>query len=221
MNFLELVQRTRREVGISGSGPSTVIGQTGEMLRLVEWVRTAYIEIQNFRPQWGWLNKSATIDLLAGGQTYHPVTNLGIYPLVYDLESFRLYATALGPVDTQFLHAEDYSQAKRRYLVPTAGRPTAFMIRPTRDIQFNRVLDQDYSFSLDYYATAEELTQDADVPSLPEQYQLAIVWKAVQHYGRYEEVPFLVQTGEINYTRILEQMLATESPKMHLAGPLA
>ena len=46
MNFLSLCQRLRSEARIPGTGPSSVTGQTGELAKIVEWITTAYEDIQ-------------------------------------------------------------------------------------------------------------------------------------------------------------------------------
>jgi hypothetical protein len=220
MNFLQLVQRTKREAGISGGGPNTVIGQTGEMQRLVDWVRDAYIDIQNSQPAWNWLHKTATVVLAPGGQLYHPVTAWDVFPLKYMGDSFWLYATDDGPAFGGHLSEESYSKI-RLYDTPQIARPTGFIVLPTREIKFNAITDQEYALTFDYYATAEELDSDEDVPSMPEQYQMAIVWRALQHYADYEEVPYLRQTSTLKYTQVYDQMLRTETPQIRFGGPLA
>lgn len=221
MNFLELVQRVRREAGISGSGPVTTTGQTGEMLRITDWVRDAYFEIQNAQPRWNWLFKTAEIDVGAGEHTYHPVTGWGIYPLEYDTTSFRLYAISDGPEGSNTsLAFLKYATAKLSYFNQTTQRPSAFTVKPTREIQFNTRLDQDYHLTFDYYATAESLESDTDVPSMPEQYHLSVVWKALGYYADYEEVPYLMQRSMQKFSDVYNQMLSTETPKIEVAGPL-
>lgn len=213
MNFLELVQRTRRECGISGTGPLSTVGQSGEMLRLVDWVRDAYLEIQNAQPRWNWLNKTAGKALLAGGRTFDPVTDWSLQVLKYDHDSFVLAGSPLTCVA--------YPVARDRFRSVQTARPTEFAILPSRKVQFNAILDQDYTLSFDYYAEAEELAADTDVPSMPSQYHMAVVWKALSYYADYEEVPYLMQRSVQKFNQIYEQMLRTELPDLVFAGPLA
>lgn len=221
MNYLELVQRTRREAGIAGSGPTTTVALAGEMLRLAEWVREAYLEIQNSQPYWNWLHKTVSIDLAPGGQVFHPVNGWSIYPIRYELDSFHLFDPTIGVKDTSFLQFDDYPVARRTYIGPQVARPTKFTVLPTREVKMNAILDKAYNLTLDYYGTAEELTLNTDVPSLPEQYHLAIVWKALTYYADYEEVPLLRTTATLKFTQIYDQMLRTETPEMTVGAPLA
>jgi len=221
MNFLDIVQRTRRECGISGTGPLSVVGQSGEMQRLVDWCREAYLDIQSAETRWNWLNKLAVLDIAPGDRTMEPVSDWNIHPLMYDVETFGLYRTDLGPSDVFFLDHVEYHRAKTLFFNATVGRPTAFTVMPNRAIMLNATSDADYRLSINYYGEAEVLSLDADTPSMPEQYQMTIVWRAVQLYADYEEVPYLRQTSTLKYSQIFDQMLRTETPRIDVGGPLA
>src|ERR1700747_1122553 len=62
--FLQLVQDLYREVGAAGGTPSsaipTTVGVTGEILRLVNYVHDAELDIQNKWVDWKWLRKTLT-----------------------------------------------------------------------------------------------------------------------------------------------------------------
>ena len=68
MDFLSICQRVVLESGISDTGPSSVEGQAGDMLRFVGWVNDAWIELQSKRNQWKWLNKSGSVEVAIGQQ---------------------------------------------------------------------------------------------------------------------------------------------------------
>jgi len=85
MDFLQLVQRTRRECGVAGSGPSTTASQTGELAKLVEWVQQSWVEIQEEQPDWGFLRNPVSFltqygttqvegDTVKAGQVYELVS---------------------------------------------------------------------------------------------------------------------------------------------------
>ena len=85
MTFLQLVQRTRRECGIAGSGPTTTVNQSGEMARLVDWVQQSWVEIQEEQPDWDFLRNQVSFltqhgtaqgagDSVIAGNVYELVT---------------------------------------------------------------------------------------------------------------------------------------------------
>ena len=77
MDFLSLCQRMRQECGISGSGPTTVVGQSGNLQRIVDWVNTAWIDIQTTNQDWGWMRASASFTTVSGQATYALGTGTG------------------------------------------------------------------------------------------------------------------------------------------------
>ena len=63
MTFLELCQRLRAECQDLGSGPDTVVGQSGRMLSYVNAVRESWQKIQMCRNDWEWLKVTPTTPL--------------------------------------------------------------------------------------------------------------------------------------------------------------
>ena len=102
MNFLELCQRVRQESGgVSGTGPTTVTGQSGQLKKLVTWTNAAWRELQLMHDDWLWKRKDFTLTLSASDNDYAAadctpaVTDLG----EWDLETFRIYQTSAGVSD--------------------------------------------------------------------------------------------------------------------------
>ena len=55
MTFLELCQTVRQEVGVSGTGPSTVLSQEGQLKVIVDFVAASDFEIQVLWEDWDFL----------------------------------------------------------------------------------------------------------------------------------------------------------------------
>lgn len=66
MNYLDLCKRVSQEAGYSGSGPSKVTGQTGEMQRVVSWVQDAWIELQQQQKYWRFMLSSFDVTMNQG-----------------------------------------------------------------------------------------------------------------------------------------------------------
>lgn len=69
MNYLELCQRVRLECGLAGAGPTTTQGQVGQLGRIVQWVDTAWEELQNHRSDWWWMKEEFNINIPIGYDT--------------------------------------------------------------------------------------------------------------------------------------------------------
>jgi len=214
----------RQECGITGSGPSTVVGQTGELNRIVDWTSDAYIEIQNSQ-RWNWLWVEFTRTLTAGGRSYDPVTDWSIFPIAWDKDAFSLYVTSAGVADEQPIGYMPWPTFKATagygYGVISTGRPVVVSIKPDRTLVFDATLNTGYTFKGEYWGTPETLSLDADLPAMPEQYQMAIVWKAVMSYATYEEAGVLYTTAKAEYDRYYGNMVTTELPLPVFAGALA
>lgn len=66
MTYLELVQRAKQECGIAGPAPATVVGLTGGLKRLADWVSQGWVDIQNERTNWDFMRKSITFNTSSG-----------------------------------------------------------------------------------------------------------------------------------------------------------
>lgn len=77
MNFLQLVNRTRQNCGVSGADYVTTAGASGECLRLCNWVAEAYLDIQAMREDWEWLRKSVSFPTVAMQSTY-TIAQIGV-----------------------------------------------------------------------------------------------------------------------------------------------
>ncbi len=59
--FLELVQRTASECSVSLTGPSAVTGQTGRLGQVVNWVNSAWMDVQTRHDDWKFMRGSFTV----------------------------------------------------------------------------------------------------------------------------------------------------------------
>ena len=109
MTFLELCQRMRQECGISGTGPSTVVSQTGNLKRIVDWVNTAWIDIQTTHQDWDWMRASASFPTVASQAMYELGTGTGTVGVSvatfgrWDRDTFRNYVTSVGTNSEVFM----------------------------------------------------------------------------------------------------------------------
>ena len=191
MNFLELVQRTRRECSATGSVPSTVVGQTGMNARLVDWVSDAWKKIQEEQEYWKFLHKEFEFELSTTAMDYPPYAPAGAHAGLQDWArwvpaSLRLYTPGSSYADEQFLnffHYEDFRNAYRMGARNT-GRPMAFTIRP-RDsaIMFDVQPDQVYVCAGEHYSKPVILTSNTDTPQVEERFHMLIVYEAMLSYG--------------------------------------
>lgn len=228
MNFLQLVQRLRSECGVSDTGPTTVVGQTGEYERLVNWVNAAWMDIQSAHQDWNWLRTSLTpFATVAGQTTYSPtaapmsLTDFG----AWDRDSFRVYETAAGISSETFLTYQPYDLWRNSYLIgalrSTTSRPDIVTVAPDNSLGFGPITAAGYSIVGDYFKLPSEMSADTDIPVLPTQYHMAIVYRAMMSYGAYFAAPEVYQRGETEFSKMMLRMTADRLPDILMGGTLA
>lgn len=232
MTFLSLTQDLWRESGASGTspGPSTVSSQTGEYARLVAWVAAAWTDIQNAHTDWGFLRSSTSFATVAGTSTYTLGTGAGTVGILaanfgaWERDTARCYLTATGTADEQFLEYVPYDYYRDAYLMgsqrSTNVRPNVFSISPAKAICTPPTV-ADLTITIDYFTAPVTLTADADIPTLPAQFQMAIVYRALMFYGAYESASEVYDRGELEFGKLMRRMTQDRLPEMTFAGALA
>ena len=189
--FLELCQRARREVGIPGTGPSTVAGQVGDLGKLVVDVAEAWNEIQESRPNWRWMRGEWTLQTVAAQGAY-TVTEAGIVARHrwWDRMNTKLFLTADGVAGEAPIPWISYSTWERIYNTGSQvdDQPVSWSIRPEDDaIVLGPAPDAVYTVSGWYWKNQQKLTVDADTPECPADYHITIIWLTVMMNKQFTE----------------------------------
>lgn len=228
MTFLELCQRARLECGVSGTGPSTVTGQTGQLLKIVNWVTQAWLEIQTMRPNWRFMWKEFTFNTEAGTRDYAPA-DVSITDLdQWDTNSFLIYETALGASDQNPLPYLDYGKWRPTYRNRMAersnDRPMLFTLMPDDDsVRFEPCPDAIFTLDGEYKRTPQTFSASSDTPTgFPSKFHMMIVYKAMQFYGFHESAPDVLSQGEALFDQWLMILEREQLPPMGIgADPVA
>ena len=225
MTFLELAQKLRQEAQISGTGPVTVTGQTGQMKMLVDWINDAYKDIQNHHENWDFLRQDLSFDTIPNTAEYTDsgigLTDLGEW-LVDDM---RCYLKASGIANQQNIFFEDWDCFRRKYqfgsVSTQTGRPFYFSEKPNNSLIFWPIPDAIYTVTGEYFQSARTLSANTDTPNIPEKYQLIIVYRALMFAGTFFNAPEMYAYGQSEYKKLLFRLEQTQLPATILAGPLA
>lgn len=231
MNFLQLAQRLSVECGVSGTGPSSVLGQTGMSLKLVNWINSAYIEIQGMHDNWGWMREQFTFNTVAGTGDYLPATttNTTTGNLMTDLrywwkDTFRCQRASIGVQDMQWLVEWEYQVFRNtyRFNLQVEGRPVVFAEKPNgKAIMLGQIPNDVYIISGEYQKLPTGLVNNTDEPEIPAHLHLVIVYKAMQFYGLYEAAPEVLARGNTEFSRLMNQLEREQLPAVYLGNPLA
>lgn len=229
MNYLQLTQRLRQECGVAGTGPSTVTSQVGEMKRLVDWVASAWTEIQGLHDTWEFLREDFSFGLVANVGEYTPSGAAGVGAALTDFRywhknTLRLYRTDVGVADEQWLVEWGYQTFRDtyRYNLQVTGRPLVFAKRP-KDfaLMFGLVPEQAYTCRGEYQRLPVVLSADADIPAIPTHLHMIVVYKAMISYGMEQAASEVVARAQDEYQKLLTVMEREMLPGMSLGNPMA
>lgn len=211
MNFLQLTQELRQEVGYAGLGPTAVTGQTGDYAKLVSWVNRAYQEIQNKWLDWKFLWASGSITLALNTGLYDaPATNGMI-----NEDSFYIGTTKLTLVDY-----EEYRQMKGLYDSLATGTPREFTIRPDGKLLFfpaPNLAAVGKVVNFEYQKAGTKLAIETDNPLIPPAYQDTILWRAKMYWAEFEEAQPQYQQALSNFTQAMFRLEAAQLPSHEFA----
>lgn len=205
MNFLSLSQRLRQECGGTGTGPASVSNQVGEDKQFVDWTNRAYREIQQDRTDWGWLWAQGS-------------KSIGVGESLHSLLSSKIDTSSVR-IDGGLIQYVPYQQWS--YFTLSDGKPSAFTLTPARELKFNTLPDAVYTLTYDYYKNTQLMVNNTDVPLIPEEYHMLVVYKAMQYYGFYENAGEIIQSGVARYEDMLADLDRDTLPEMESPGPVA
>ena len=229
--FLELCQRASKECGVSLTGPSATSGQTGRLGQIVDWVQSAWTDIQTKRNDWLFMRSSFTVSTTSGDGQYAfgDCTDTGTSSTITAFRDWcrdtpmKIYLTSAGqPTETDLVFI-DYRDWFARYNLgnQTNGYPRHWSRHPNGNLLLGQKPDGIYTVGGDYMKAATELSGDSDTPEIPAEYRMAIVYRAMMFYGRYNAAPEVFNDGQTGFNRLLREMVRTQAPAILEGGPLA
>lgn len=208
MNYLQLVQALHRESGAAGNAPSAVTNQTGEALRLVNWVKSANLYVQNLWVNWKFLRETYSQALTPSTNTLSAPADLGMW----DTDTFRL--TEVGETDSSSILAAEYEDVKGEEVDDTAGTPWRATVMPDGSLRFEGTPDAADTFTADYYRVPDEteLTANTDTPTIPARFHDVILGRALILYANFEGAEEIRKQGVEIYTDYLARLENSQLP---------
>jgi hypothetical protein len=222
--FLQLCQLTREKCGISGNGPVSVVNQSGEMLRIINWVQESWIELQGLSTEWGWMREDFSFDTAPAQESYGPLSAGLTQFLRWHTDTLRCYRTDVGIPDEQFLVEWDYKVFRDtyQYASQTPSRPVVFAVHPrTKSLILGPIPEAIYTVRGEYQRAPRPFTSGSDIPELPEQYHMLIVYGAMKRYAFYENAPEVAAGADMMYRQMLSQLMVDQIPEVTYGEPLA
>lgn len=227
MTYLELCQMVARESGtVSGKLPTAVTSQTGRLLKVVNWVDTAWRQLQNHRSAWRWMRAEFTGTTSAGTARYtgasFSLTRLAEW--ITEEDTVTLYKQSEGVSDEGailFLPWNMYrSQFERGE--QTADRPRYFSISPGNELCLGPKPDDAYVVRGEYRKSPQTLTDNDDIPEMPERFHELIAWLALLLLAEHDEAQIHMSVAMRRYNMLMDDLSRDGLPQLEItAGGLA
>lgn len=230
MNFLQLVNRTRVECGVSGASTPlpTVVGLTGESARIASWVNTAWEDIQTAKEDWQWMREPVEFNTVSQQQIYTPTqTGVGATFGNWKRDSFRTSSVGQQYRDEQLMNYMEWTTFRNLYIYAnmryTFTRPVVVSIDPDKNLAFGAIPDQPYVITGEYYTMPVQFVANTDAPSyaFPERFHMMIVYRAMMFYAGYEAAPEVYARGELEFKRLMNRLTIDQLPTLVSGPPLA
>lgn len=230
MSYLTLCQDLRRECSISGTGPTATTGQVGEYLRVINWVKNAWLEIQQEEDDWRWMRKSFTVSATSGDGAYAYTDCTDTVSLAaisrfsrWHKTSMKSYLTSSGVGAERPLTWLPWEQFRSiyRYGTQTNAAPIHVSEDPTQALVLGPIPDATYTVSGDYQIGPQTLSADADTPEMPTRFHQLIVYNAMVRYGFHQVAPEAIQHAQVIAGRLHSALVRDQRPQISLGRSIA
>lgn len=214
MDFLAICRRLRQEASGSGSGPATVVSQTGDMRRIVDWAADSYRDIQKAKRSWRWLWEDVAIPIAANQRDYTLAQIAVLVPSFtrhahWKPNGFKYYVTADGVASERKLRESLFERAyESEYgTVTTAQRPNAVTVLPAGGLRLAQTPTAAGVLTATHYRTAQMLAADVDVPEMPSDFHMLTVWHALTDFGIVEAASEIYERSLIKKEKMFKELM--------------
>lgn len=237
MDLLALVQSAHYEAKQPGSPPDTVAGVSGRAADIVRWVIDAWNDIQRDSDgRWKWLRRDFTLDTVADTQSYTYADCTDVTAAVA-IDRFRgwevdedeqpfIYLVSDGKSTEREIPFWPWSDFRRTYVraTHTSAVPACLAIDAADNLLLGPTPDDVYRITGNYWRSNQTLADDADIPEMPSDYHMLIVYRALEKYGynviAQETLARVRAEGTPLYDALVENQWHGRF-RMRLPGPIA
>lgn len=223
MNFLELCRTFREEAAMSGTGPTSVLNQTGQMKQVVDWINRAYQHIQNDQIHWSFMRRPFSFDTIAGEQIYTAdaigLTDFGEWAM----NKFRI--TPDNSSSEQYMIPVTWDYFDNAFRIGTTrtsqGYPVYVAQQPDMALTFWPIPSDVFTVYGEYFIKAQQMSANTDEPIFPARFHMAIVWKALMYYANYYAADERYVFAENEYRKLMHEMKRSQLPLATLGETMA
>ena len=218
----------------------TTVGQTGQLGRIVNYVKQSWIEIQSRHQHsgqnWRWMRVGFTLTTVADQSEYtysdaaiaDDLTSAAISRFRnwminnYD-DPPKIYLTSSGVGGEAWLTYLDWNDFKYLYRIGTQNSmfPAHITINPQNQIVLGPAPDAVYTVTGDYMRGAQIFSLDGDEPDLPEAFEDVIMYKALTKHGLQKNAVEVVTAGEDGAATYMGALEGDQLSEIPIGSPMA
>ena len=213
--YLALCQKFRKKVGISGSGPTAVTGQSGMNEKITIWIADAEEWILRQWEDWSFMFVPKTIITATAGTSVFTLSALSIT----DLARWRrsTFVRDPGTADRQNLeyktNYEDYLMSPEYLDEEVTGSIEKVIIRTTDDaVIFYPTPTANTTVWAGYYQTATRLAANTSESPIPAMFEDIILSRAKMDYAEHLEDTNLYAIAEKDFLRDMNRLESKCAP---------
>ena len=227
--YLQLAVLLRQKALDSGTGPSGVTGQTGQLARLVQWIPDAWEEMQKEHDDWLWMRRSFTVQTVAsdGEYAYTDCTDATTSAVIarfshWYKDWFQCYLTSSGVGAEYRLKWVEWDAFKSRYHfgAQNDGPPEHVSVNPARSFVLGPEPDAIYTVTGDFQLAPQVLAANGDTPEFPSEFHRLIVYEALMKYGLNSVAPEKISSAQIESRSLRSALTRQQRPKIRLGCSL-
>ena len=212
--YLVLCQDMARDVGIPGTGPSSVTSTSlsEEENAVVRYIANADQDVQSRWFDWDFLWSEASITAISGTSTLtssnsgfpSALGNWKLDSLVWDKASDSY----------QILEYMEWNSYREMYKYGTVDSdvPEVYSIKPNNDLDLYPTPDSATVISAEYWATPTVLAADADISAIPPRFHKIIIARAKMYYAENEDAPEIMAGAVAEFEDLLDKLEADQLP---------
>ena len=212
--YLVLCQDMARDVGIPGTGPSSVTSTSlsEEENAVVRYIANADQDVQSRWFDWDFLWSEASITAISGTSTLtssnsgfpSALGNWKLDSLVWDKASDSY----------QILEYMEWNSYREMYKYGTVDSdvPEVYSIKPNNDLDLYPTPDSATVISAEYWATPTVLAADADISTIPPRFHKIIIARAKMYYAENEDAPEVMAGAVAEFEDLLDKLEADQLP---------
>lgn len=237
MDLITLVDTLHRESRLPGSPPADVTGLSGRAADLLRWTIEAYNDIQRDKDgQWKWLRKAWQVDTVADTQSYAfgavtdvetaaAIARFRTWDLNEDTPPF-IYLLSDGKQNESELLVRHWNEFRRTYVraTHTSSAPTVISKSPDDVLYLGPTPSGVYRVSGSYWRSNQTLADAADIPEMPADYHMLIVYRAMVKYGYSIVAQDILARAETEGTALRNALIDQQwygKPNLKWPGALA